>query len=529
MEILKAVVVLCLLVGTSQALTSDQWVNHGGGIKNWRYAKQERRISPDTVKNLKLRWEFVAGGDISATPAIYKGVVYFPSWNGNLYAVHQENGSLLWSKNLTQLTGFPRISNGLALLSRATPVVDKHLLFVGVKGPANVLALNRFTGDLIWSTKLDNHPAAIITQSGTIYEEYYYVGVSSAEEAIATVPCCFFIGSFQKLDIQTGKVVWRTNTLPDNGGKPGGYSGAAIWGSSPSIDVKRKLVYLATGNVYSVPPEIDACAARQQNLTKPQVPDPCLEAVNLGNAILALELDTGKIRWGKVFGGYDAFTLACLVPNIRNLPNCPAGPALDYDFGEAPMLLTIPHPVENLGYLDIAVAAQKSGIVWAVNRDTGEVVWDAVAGPGGFIGGSNWGSATDGELIYINIINNGGGNFTLAPSSEVTHGGGWVAVRAATGKVEWSVAAPNQTHSYAPVTVANGVVFVAAGTPGGDVYALDARRGDVLWHSSVPVGLTYGGFSISGGCAFVGSGYGVSNVARNIGGTNGTSMYAFCV
>lgn len=52
---------------------------------------------------------------------------------------------------------------------------------------------------------------------------------------------------------------------------------------------------------------------------------------------------------------------------------------------------------------------------------------------GGF-GGASWGSATDGKLVYVNIINDLRNNFTLAPSTEVTNGGGWVGINAATGR-----------------------------------------------------------------------------------------------
>ncbi|CAI9752693.1 unnamed protein product [Fraxinus pennsylvanica] len=100
------------------------WLNHGGNIYNRRYAEGETKISPSTAPKLRLKWEFYAGDDVSATPAIYKGIVYFPSWNGYLYAVKASDGSLVWKKNLQKLTGLkstlPTILNitSAALLSR---------------------------------------------------------------------------------------------------------------------------------------------------------------------------------------------------------------------------------------------------------------------------------------------------------------------------------------------------------------------------------------------------------------------------
>ncbi|XP_043806878.1 uncharacterized protein LOC110601350 isoform X2 [Manihot esculenta] len=84
---------------------TQSWLNHGGNIYNRRYADKETNISPKTVSKLKLKWEFYAGKDISATPAIFNGSLYFPCSNGYLYAVKASDGSLIWKKNLHKLTG----------------------------------------------------------------------------------------------------------------------------------------------------------------------------------------------------------------------------------------------------------------------------------------------------------------------------------------------------------------------------------------------------------------------------------------
>lgn len=101
---------------------------------------------------------------------------------------------------------------------------------------------------------------------------YYYVGTSSYQETAAVPPnCCTFIGSFAKLEIASGTVVWQTYMLPDNLGQQGQYSGAAIWGSSPAIDRVRRQVYIATGNLYSAPEEVEQCELEQQQLPVPEV------------------------------------------------------------------------------------------------------------------------------------------------------------------------------------------------------------------------------------------------------------------
>ncbi|KAH1234844.1 hypothetical protein GmHk_09G026942 [Glycine max] len=84
---------------------SQDWLNQGGDLYNRRYAYKERKINPETAPNLRLKWKFNAGKDITATPAIYNGTLYFPSWNGNIYAVKEGNGSLVSKQDLQNLTG----------------------------------------------------------------------------------------------------------------------------------------------------------------------------------------------------------------------------------------------------------------------------------------------------------------------------------------------------------------------------------------------------------------------------------------
>lgn len=200
------------------------------------------------------------------------------------------------------------------------------------------------------------------------------MGVSSLEEGLPASQCCTFRGSVAKLDVRTGAVLWRTYMLPDNGGRLNGYSGAAVWGSSPAIDVLRRHVYVATGNLYTAPPEVLQCQEKQNNKTgKPTQPDQCTGPDIHFNSILALDLVTGRLVWSRQLGGYDIFYFACLIPNN---PDCPPGPNDDADFGEAPMLLTI-HP--NRTRRDVVVAVQKSGFAWALDRDNGNIVWFKVS------------------------------------------------------------------------------------------------------------------------------------------------------
>lgn len=129
-------------------------------------------INPISIKLglLRQRWKFSAGFDISVTPSVADGVVYFPSWNGNLYAVDAANGALIWQQNLRQLTGLPPTGQTVNVtVSRATPMVAGDLLLVAIYGPAYVIAITRSTGALVWSSRVDPVPYSVVTASGTVY------------------------------------------------------------------------------------------------------------------------------------------------------------------------------------------------------------------------------------------------------------------------------------------------------------------------------------------------------------------------
>ncbi|KAK4736942.1 hypothetical protein R3W88_000639 [Solanum pinnatisectum] len=484
------IITFCLVIDH----TSAEWLNHGGDITNRRSAPGEILISPRTINNLKLRWKFLAVFDITATPAVANGVVYFPSWNGNLYAVNALTGGLIWQQNLTRLTGLPPVRSVNVTVSRATPVVANDLLLVGIYGPAVVIAVRRLTGALVWSTLLDPRPLALITQSGAVLLGGYYVGVSSVENTVQpAAQCCTFRGSLVKLNVRTGAIIWQTYTLPDNGGCLGGYSGAAIWGSSPAIDIARGHVYVGTGNLYSAPPDVLKCQAAQNNqTTPPPVPDQCFGKDIHFDSILALDLNSGQIAWATQLGGYDVFTFACLVPNN---PDCPPGPNMDADFGEAPMMLTI---FSNGRIRDVVVAVQKSGFAWALDRNNGNIAWFKVKVP-----------------------------FTLAPSTQTTTAGGWVAMDANTGQILWTTANPSNETSPGPVTIVNGVLFAGSVAPNGPLYAMDASNGKILWTFNTGATI-YGGASISYGCVFIGHGYSVGLAKLfHPTWTSGTSLFAF--
>ncbi|KAH7405453.1 hypothetical protein KP509_15G071000 [Ceratopteris richardii] len=476
---------------------------------------ERSEISGSSVARLTLKWKFQTGFDVSATPSIAGRGVYFPGWDGNLYSLNADTGEVLWKRNLTEIVG-------KHTFSRTTPVIYKHLLLVGLYGPSVVLAFNRYCGSLVWKSEpLDNSTFSVITMSGTPFEGFFYVGVSSNEEFVPT--CCTFQGSFQKLRLRDGRVMWKTSMLPPDSG----FYGAAVWGSSPPIDVIRRLIFIGTGNNYQVPESVEQCERDRANNTRPDSPDPCLVDGVHEDSMLAIDIDNGKIIWSRQLQGYDVWTLPCKLSSQN--PNCPSILGPDYDFGEAPMLLDMDYECSSSTNAScrrqcLVISGQKSGVVWALDCDTGDVVWSTAAGPGGNFGGASWGASTDGERVYTNIINSNAKNFTLMPSRKVTLGGGWVAMDARTGKIVWSTAEPNGARAFGPMSVAPGLVFAGSSTSQGELYALNASSGSILW--KYPTGAAiYGGYSISSRCIYGGNGY--TNIPGI--GKHGTNFYAFCI
>ena len=138
------------------------------------------------VDELEVKWEFTTGGDVSATPAVDGDTVYFPDRAGNLYAVDKWTGQQRWKSSIAAASGVP------GDYARATPAIAGNKLIIGTQGPfgggGKVLAFHKDTGALLWSTTLDTHPAAIITQSATVFGNRVYVGTSSLEESLRSHP-----------------------------------------------------------------------------------------------------------------------------------------------------------------------------------------------------------------------------------------------------------------------------------------------------------------------------------------------------
>jgi polyvinyl alcohol dehydrogenase (cytochrome) len=215
-----------------------------------------------------------------------------------------------------------------------------------------------------------------------------------------------------------------------------GPAGVGVW-STPAIDTKRNVLYVATGNSYTEPASVNS------------------------DAVLAMDLDTGKLRWSKQLLANDASVSNCHPPTgVARSETCPADQGPDYDFGNPPMMRTLPDG------RTLIIIGQKSGDAWALDPDRqGQVVWHQAVAPSG-TGGMLWGSAADDQQAYFPVTSRRG--------SEPI---GLTAVKLNSGELAWH--ASPAVGSGAPDAVIPGVVFSGANT--GTMYAYSTADGRMLW------------------------------------------------
>lgn len=487
------------------------WNGWGVDLGNSRFQPGAAAgLTADQVPRLKLKWAFgfPNASSMYGQPSVAGGRVYVGADTGFVYSLDAKTGCVYWS---FQAAGGVRTAPSIG------PVKNGFALYFGdVK--ANVYAVDARTGKQIWSARTDPHPIARVTGAPALAEGRLYVPVASLEELAGGNPayeCCTFRGSIVAYDAETGRQIWKTYTIPQEprpikktsrGMQLWGPAGAAVW-SAPSLDLKRGLLYAATGDAYTAP------------------------AAPTSDAVMAFDLGTGRVVWTKQLTENDAFVVGnCANTSQTRSETCPANQGPDFDFGNSPILRTLPN-----GH-DVLVIGQKSGIGWALNPEKqGAVLWQDRIGKGSALGGIEWGSATDGRLVYF-------------PNADASWGpeqaGGLAAVMIQNGERVWFTRPPPipckgrrdpnciQAQS-AAITVIPGVVFSASSN--GIMRAYASADGKIIWeynaaHDYLTVndvaakgGAINGpGPAVAGGMLFMTSGY-----AALGGGSPGNVLLAF--
>jgi polyvinyl alcohol dehydrogenase (cytochrome) len=446
-------------VGFHLRLDGPRWNGWGADLSNSRFQPAAMAgLTQDQVPLLQLKWAFGFLGRSAAVaqPTVVGGLVFVGGGDSEVYALDAKSGCTRWAFKTEAVVR-------TAISFAEIPGTDQFAVFFGDLR-ANAYAVNATTGALVWKTKVEDHPAARITGAPTLYSGILYVPVSSIEEATGSPPsyqCCTFRGSVVALDIATGRQIWKGYTIPEPprptkrnsmGTQLYGPSGAAVW-SAPTIDVQRQVLYVATGDNYSDPPS------------------------ETSDAILALELATGRMLWHWQATANDSYVMSCFSPD-RTKTNCPDSDGPDHDFGQSPILVSLRSGQR------VLVVGQKSGMVHALDPDLpGKILWQTRVGKGGALGGIMWGSAADQDHVYVA---NSDVRFRADRTLDPNAGGGLFALELATGKISMQVP-PVSCGSRsrcspalsAAVTAIPGVVF--SGGVSGYLRAYATADARLLW------------------------------------------------
>lgn len=489
---------------------SPRWTAWGIDLSNTRFQPRGMAgLGAADLPRLKLKWAFGFPGSSHAwsQPTVAGGRVFVGSQSGRVYALDAKTGCTYWSFDAGGAT------RTAIVIADWRGRGNGHLAYFTTI-PGWLYALDAETGMQIWKARVEDHVSTRLTGSPVVYGGRLYVPAASFEEgmsASAKYTCCSFRGSLSAFDALTGARLWKSTMIAAplamlksnaSGQQLIGPSGGSIW-SSPVIDPRRNAIYVTTGNGFSGPPQPNT------------------------DAIVALDLETGHVRWSRQVGE-DIFVPGCGRAGNTKIA-CPDQNGPDADFGSAPILV-------HLSGRDLIVAGQKSGSEWAIDPDRqGEVVWRYQAAPfdAGEFGAIVWGQAADTKNVYVPVSN----------IQDPARAGGLHAIALATGKRAWYAPPPppacapgpgcTSAQASAP-SVIDGVVF--AGSADGVLRAYSTRDGKIIWSAdtdgefeTVNGVKAHGGSMISpgpviaGGMLYVNSGYG-SHDARA-----GNALLAFGV
>ena len=433
-------------------LNGPQWNGWGRDLDNSRY-QPKPGIKAEDVPRLNVKWAFAHPGPMATgQPTVIGDRIFLTTEMGQIFCLNAQTGCTYWTTNAGAAVRAAISVGPLPAGSRA-----KFALYFGDE-KSTVQALDAATGNLLWKTKVEDHLLSRITGSPVLYRNRIYVPVSSFEETAgrdARYECCTFRGSIVALDAYTGKIIWKSYTVQQepkpfkknsSGTQMYGPAGGAIW-SAPTLDLKRKVIYAGTGNSYT---DVETLHS---------------------DAIIALDMETGKLKWANQITPKDNFLVGCRQPGVGNCPE-EAGP--DYDFGSSPVLRTLP------GGKQVLLCGQKSGVIYALDPDNdGKKLWEVKVGNGGALGGIQWGITVDAENVYVPV----------ADVSGAARRPGITALKIATGEKLWHVPAPPAKCSWgttrcnnsqsAAATAIPGVVF--SGTADGHLRAYSTKDGTILW------------------------------------------------
>lgn len=454
-----------------------------GGLTNARFQNESAAgLKAVDVPRLKLKWAFGLpnGTSIYSQPAVAFGRVFVGNDDGTVYSMDAKTGCLYWAYKADL---FGRFGPIVAPIS-GHPGTRYAVFFVTRSTTA--YALDAHDGKLLWNTQVKDS-VNNLSATAAFYNGRLYVPLSGTETltgANLDEECCKSRGTIAAVDANTGQVLWRTQTIPEplqqlgensRGKQRWGPAGASAW-NTPTVDAKRGLIYVGTGNNFG------------------------RIASSTSDSILALRMEDGKLMWHHQEFGGDAFMSNCRATNPAD-GNCPDKLGPDYDFGGSSAIL------QTVNGKDILVAAGKGGVAIALDPDAeGKLLWRTqlwdTQAPS-ISGLVVWGGAADGQRVYYPLQQ---------------PGGGLKALQLETGKVDWNAEIKaDQRGQAGPATAISGAVFTggwdgvlrAVDASGQVIWSFDAKRDFETVNGVAAKGGSFGsaGPVVAGGMLYTTSGY----------------------
>jgi alcohol dehydrogenase (cytochrome c) len=264
-------------------VTSDtDWPTYNGDPGGNRYTALTQ-IDKGNVSRLAIAWLFTlpGAGQLQVTPVVVGGIMYVAGVN-ECYALDAGSGRQIWHYARPRT---PKLSTG-GSANRGVAVAGDRVFMQ--TDNAHTIALNRFTGRLLWDTELADVRQNYAASSAPLPAGNLIVsGVSGGEHGAN--------GFVAAHDQETGKEVWRFVTVPPAGqpgsetweGKDREHGGAPTWFTG-SYDPGLDTVYWPTGNPSA---EYNGDHRKGDNL--------------YSDCILALDRRTGRLKWHYQFTPHD--------------------------------------------------------------------------------------------------------------------------------------------------------------------------------------------------------------------------------
>jgi polyvinyl alcohol dehydrogenase (cytochrome) len=490
----------CETPGGPVAVGTAQWNGWGRDLDNSRY-QPEPAIRAADVPRLAVKWAFgYHSSVVYGQPSIVDGRLFVGSSAGRVYSLDARTGCTYWTFDAAAAAD-TAIAVGEFAPARAVYASKRarrrernaHIdiskppsaVFFGDEA-GTVYALDAQRGTLLWKAPADTDPSARISGTPVPYHNRLYVPVSSNREPLPPergAGCCTFRGSVVAMDLSTGRILWKRYMVAEEG-QPAPDGGGGGVGASPTIDVKRGLLYAASGGSYSGAEMAGA------------------------DAIVALDLEDGRPRWVKQLARPER-------PGPAGAGDIGApvlgAPVLGAPVLGAPVLRALPNGRR------VLLAERQPGVVLGLDPDLGgEIVWQARVGEGEADGGL----AADHRNVYV---------ATAAAGNEGA--AGLTALDMRTGNPRWRAPVPAPVCSWGvrnciraqpqAITVMPGIAF--AGALDGHLRAYSTIDGKIVWDfdtgrefptvngvHAAGGSLDRGGPTIVNGMLYVNSGYGRS-------------------